>query len=85
MNDPLIDVSSNTSLYEAWYAAGRPIELHLYAKGGHGFGLISQGLPSDGWIDRLSEWLGAKGFSHVRRYRNDTMDQHRANKTLLRP
>jgi acetyl esterase/lipase len=62
MNDPLIDVSSNTSLYEAWYAAGRPVELHLYSQGGHGFGLVPQGLPSDGWIDRFREWLRTEGF-----------------------
>ena len=28
-NDPLIDVRSNSSLYEAWYTAGRRAELHL--------------------------------------------------------
>lgn len=61
-NDPLIDVSSNTSLYEAWYAAGRRAELHLYAQGGHGFALVPQGLPVDGWIDRFWEWLQAEGF-----------------------
>jgi acetyl esterase/lipase len=61
-NDPLIDVSSNTSLYEAWYAAGRRVELHLYAQGGHGFGLVPQGLPSDTWIDRFLEWLRAERF-----------------------
>jgi acetyl esterase/lipase len=62
MNDPLIDVSSNTSLYEAWYAAGIRAELHLYAQGGHGFALVPQGLPVDGWIDRFWEWLRAEGF-----------------------
>lgn len=63
-NDPLIDVSSNSSLYEAWYAAGRRVEVHLYAQGGHGFGLESQGLPSDGWVDRFWEWLLAERFIH---------------------
>ena len=61
-DDPLIAVRSNASLYEAWHAAGRRAELHLYARGGHGFALIRQGLPSDGWIDRFWEWLVAEGF-----------------------
>jgi acetyl esterase/lipase len=47
---------------QAWQAAGRPVELHLYSKGGHGFGMRRRGLPADGWIDRFGEWLGAHGF-----------------------
>lgn len=61
-NDPLIDVRSNTGLYDAWYTAGCRAELHLYAQGGHGFGITRQGLPVDGWIDRFWEWLRAEGF-----------------------
>jgi acetyl esterase/lipase len=61
-NDPLIDVRANSSLYEAWYGAGRRAELHIYAQGGHGFGVTPQGLPSDTWIDRFWEWLQAEGF-----------------------
>jgi len=37
--------------------AGHPVELHLYAQGGHGFGMKKQGLPSDHWIDRFGDWL----------------------------
>jgi hypothetical protein len=33
-----------------------------YAQGGHGFGMKKQGLPSDHWIERFSEWLQAQGF-----------------------
>jgi acetyl esterase/lipase len=62
-DDPLIDLRSNTSLYEAWYAAGRRVELHLYARGGHGFALVPQQLPSDGWIDRFLEWLRAEDLA----------------------
>jgi dipeptidyl aminopeptidase/acylaminoacyl peptidase len=42
-------------LYSAWKGAGKSAELHIYAKGGHGFG--GQGLPSDTWIDRFGDWL----------------------------
>jgi acetyl esterase/lipase len=61
-NDPLIDLRYTLGLYEAWYAAGRRAELHLYAQGGHGFALNPQGLPADTWIDRFWEWLQAEGF-----------------------
>jgi hypothetical protein len=36
--------------------------MHLYARGGHGFGMKTQSLPSDTWIDRFAEWLVAGGF-----------------------
>jgi len=35
----------------------KSVELHMYAKGGHGFGMRKQNLPTDHWIDRFSEWL----------------------------
>jgi acetyl esterase/lipase len=60
-NDP-IAVRSCVTIYSAWQAAGRQAEIHCYAQGGHGFGMVAQGLPSDGWIDRLYEWMGAQGL-----------------------
>jgi acetyl esterase/lipase len=48
--------------YVRWIAVGRSAELHMYAKGGHGFGMKKQGLPSDGWIDDFYAWLGKEGF-----------------------
>jgi acetyl esterase/lipase len=49
-------------LYSAWAAAGRPAELHVYDRGGHGFGMIRQGAPSDSWIERMGDWMGALGL-----------------------
>ena len=37
-------------------------ELHMYAKGGHGFGMRKQNLPTDQWIDRFAEWLDLQGL-----------------------
>ena len=48
--------------YAEWREAGHPVELHIYAQGGHGFGMNVQGLPSDAWIERFAEWLKAQGF-----------------------
>lgn len=52
----------STQLYEKWIAAHKSAELHLFAKGGHGFGMQKQNLPTDHWIDRFAEWLDQQGF-----------------------
>ena len=49
-------------LYGAWRAGGHSAELHIYSKGGHGFGMNQLGLPSDHWIERFTGCLGAQGF-----------------------
>lgn len=46
-----------TRVNTAWQQAGLPIEVHAYAQGGHGFGMMRRNLPCDGWIDRFHEWL----------------------------
>ena len=56
------EVIPRVALYRAWRAAGQPVELHIYAQGGHGFGMRKQGLPADHWIDRFGEWLQVQGF-----------------------
>ncbi len=49
-------------LYKAWVMSKHSAELHIYSKGGHGFVMNKQGLPSDTWIDRFAEWLLAEGL-----------------------
>ncbi len=49
-------------LYKAWTNAKHSAELHIYSKGGHGFGMRIQGLPSDTWTDRFTDWLKQEGF-----------------------
>ena len=44
-------------LYSAWQNAGKSVEMHIYSKGGHGFGMDKQGLPADTWIERFYAWL----------------------------
>ena len=50
-------------LYSDWCDADRPAELHIYRRGGHGFGMVPQGFPSDRWIDLFQDWLADLGFS----------------------
>jgi dienelactone hydrolase len=61
-NDPLFADYALQS-YIAWTAAKRPVELHVYAKGGHGFGMRKQGLTSDYWIDDFNAWLASLGLT----------------------
>jgi acetyl esterase/lipase len=52
----------SVALYQKWAAAHKSVELHMYAKGGHGFGMRKQNLPCDHWIDRFADWLQFEGF-----------------------
>ena len=49
-------------LYADWSSADRPAELHIFARGGHGFGMARLGLPVDRWIDLFGDWLADQGF-----------------------
>lgn len=61
-DDQLGLASHSVDLYTKWLAAKRPAELHIYQKGGHGFGMHKQNIPTDTWIDRFGDWLGLLGL-----------------------
>jgi acetyl esterase/lipase len=61
-DDPLVPAVSSTAIFDAWQAAKRPAELHIYAQGGHGFGMRAQGLPVDRWPSDFEAWLGSRGL-----------------------
>jgi acetyl esterase/lipase len=61
-DDPLGLAPQSVTIYQEWIAAGKSAELHLYSKGGHGFGLRQQHLPSDHWIERFADWLDVQGL-----------------------
>ena len=56
MNDA-ISFGVHTGLVKAWKAVNKPVEIHMYATGGHGFGMAKRGLPHDTWPERLGDWL----------------------------
>jgi acetyl esterase/lipase len=60
--DDSITKSGAQPLIAAWQAAKRPVEPHIYDKGGHGFGMKKQGKPSDVWPDQFAAWLDAQGI-----------------------
>lgn len=49
-------------LVRSWYEAGKPVELHLYQNGGHGFGLGNPDRTSNTWFDAFIHWLDVNGF-----------------------
>ncbi len=61
-NDDDMATAACLRLYSAWKVVGRPVEMHIYSKGGHGFGMTHQGLPSDTWIERFGDWLQVQGL-----------------------
>ena len=61
-DDPLGLGPHSVDIYKDWTAAKKPAELHLYSKGGHGFGMRKQNLPTDHWIERFADWLEAQGM-----------------------
>ena len=48
---------------DALAAAGVQPEVHVYAQGGHGFGMKKQGTTSDHWVDEFYWWLAAQGLT----------------------
>jgi acetyl esterase/lipase len=61
-DDELHLVPISLDMYSKWLTAGRSAELHIYSKGGHGFGMNRQNQPSDSWIDRFGDWLQVQGL-----------------------
>jgi len=61
-DDSLGLAEDSVALYQKWNTAQKPVELHMYAKGGHGFGMRKQNLPTDHWIDRFADWLELNGW-----------------------
>ena len=49
-------------LYNKWLSTKHDAELHMYARGNHGFGMRKQNLPTDSWIERFYDWLGVQGL-----------------------
>jgi acetyl esterase/lipase len=50
-------------LWMDWSNADRPAALHIFNRGGHGFGMVRQAAPTDRWIDLFEDWLKDLGLA----------------------
>lgn len=65
-DDPLDLAKGSVELYSSMLNAGKTVGLHMYSKGGHGFGMRKNGLPSDTWIERFYDWSIVEGITKVK-------------------
>ena len=56
-NDDVDDINHSLVYYIALKNAGVPVEMHLYAEGGHAFGLRRTRYPITAWPDLVEMWL----------------------------
>ena len=61
-DDPELPVTNSVELFERWTRAGLRAELHIYEKGGHGFGFRQHHLPADDWPAAFHNWLASHGY-----------------------
>ncbi len=50
------------ALFLKYEAAGVPAEIHIYNRGGHGFGIRQGRQPVAAWPQRLLDWMGDRGY-----------------------
>lgn len=61
-DDDVDGVNQSLAYYIALKNASVPVEMHLYAKGGHAFGLRRSNLPITAWPQLLGTWLKTSGI-----------------------
>jgi acetyl esterase/lipase len=61
-DDHVDNVNDSLAYYIALKKAGVPVEMHLYAHGGHAFGLRRAEPPITGWPQLVETWLGTIGM-----------------------
>jgi len=61
-DDHVDNVDDSLAYYIALKKAGVPVEMHLYAQGGHAFGLRRTKFPITGWPQLVDTWLRTIGM-----------------------
>lgn len=61
-DDPVAGAENSVVMYLALKRANVATELHVYAQGGHGFGVRKSSLPCSTWPDRCVAWLQNQGM-----------------------
>jgi acetyl esterase/lipase len=58
-DDKTVPPRNSVEFYLALKENGVPAEMHIFAEGGHGFGMNKKGLPVDQWPELFFNWLRA--------------------------
>ncbi len=61
-NDEFGFESNSIAIYNRWHDAKQPAELHIYERGGHGFGMKKNKITTDKWTIQFIDWLKMQGF-----------------------
>ena len=61
-DDPQLPATNSVEIFERWTKAGRAAELHVYERGGHGFGFRRHRVPADEWPNSFEAWLKSRGY-----------------------
>jgi acetyl esterase/lipase len=61
-DDPQLPATNSAEIFERWTRAGRPAELHIFEKGGHGFGFRHHNVTADTWPRAFQAWLQSRGY-----------------------
>jgi acetyl esterase/lipase len=60
-NDDVVKVENSIRFYDHLIQNSVPAEMHIYQKGGHGFGMKNP-TSSDLWMERLQNWMQSNGW-----------------------
>lgn len=60
--DKSVPLENSVMFHAALRRAGVPVEMHLYERGPHGFGLTPGLGPASEWFERFATWMRAHGW-----------------------
>ncbi len=63
-DDPTVNPQNAATIYLALKQNGTPVEMHVFRRGGHGFGIRDAKGPVTHWPDLCAEWMKEIGVLH---------------------
>jgi acetyl esterase/lipase len=61
-SDDRVNAENSMRFYLALKRAGVPAEMHIYEKGGHGYGIRKTDINVSNWPERCRQWMDARGL-----------------------
>lgn len=61
-DDPIADIGHSLAMFQAAHAAGVPVELHAFERGGHSWGLGPPGSLVGQWPRPFAQWARSHGW-----------------------